>query len=372
MFPLKDRKLIRGFQAHINAGLGGAADYKANYVPFVIPFDGKVETYWGDEGGNWLRLIRDNGDRIELAHLSKYAIKSGQAKEGQPGGITGNTGSITDYPHLHIQILNNKGQRLDPETYNWTTQIPMTTIKATVVINGGLWASLPPKLQTINDWYKLNSGDKLNLSFTAKGSNFSSIPFKVLPDGSAVIDEQWFDANVLDPQAHTTILVIRDQDLSDNYPGGFKLVARTSGYMGKVPTKTVVACGENDMSEIYPSLNAFVDYTEHELMHSCYHFSGSANPPPYGSGLDQTHKYFYDLKNREGAFSELNYQNINNLLKGTSMALFKKTLNLDNEIGVFVSVDKAANLGELNSVFGTSLIQNPDGSIATQVKARKI
>jgi murein DD-endopeptidase MepM/ murein hydrolase activator NlpD len=119
MFPLKQRTLIRGAAAHVKAGLGIAADYVAINIPFVIPFDGRVETYWGTEGGNWLRLIRPNGDRIELAHLSKYAIKNGPAKAGQAGGVTGNTGAITTGPHLHIQIFNKAGKRLDPETYNW-------------------------------------------------------------------------------------------------------------------------------------------------------------------------------------------------------------------------------------------------------------
>jgi hypothetical protein len=119
MFPLRKRQLIRGCQAHINAGLGCAADYEANYAPFYIPFNGKVETYWGTEGGNWLRLIRPNGDKIELAHNSKYAIKPGDAVAGQLGGTTGNTGSITTRPHLHIQIFNKSGKRLNPETYDW-------------------------------------------------------------------------------------------------------------------------------------------------------------------------------------------------------------------------------------------------------------
>jgi hypothetical protein len=119
MFPLKQRILIRGAAAHIKAGLGAASDYVADHVLFVIPFDGRVETYWGKEGGNWLRLIRPSGDKIELAHLSKYAVKSGEVKAGQTGGITGNTGAITTGPHLHIQIFNKAGKRLDPETYNW-------------------------------------------------------------------------------------------------------------------------------------------------------------------------------------------------------------------------------------------------------------
>jgi hypothetical protein len=119
MFPLKERVLIRGAEGHLKAGLGVGADYRAKYQPFVIPFDGRVETYWGKQGGNWLRLIRPNGHRIELAHLQSYAVKSGVVEEGQPGGITGNTGEVTDFPHLHIQIFDKQGKRLDPEQYDW-------------------------------------------------------------------------------------------------------------------------------------------------------------------------------------------------------------------------------------------------------------
>lgn len=129
-FPLKQRTLIRGFQAHVNAGLGGAADYVAQYVPLYAPFDGTIETYFGQQGGNWSRLIRSNGDKIEHAHLSKYLVKWGQVKEGQHIAYTGNTGQITTGPHLHIQIFRNN-VRLDPELYPWTmTTIPIIAVNA--------------------------------------------------------------------------------------------------------------------------------------------------------------------------------------------------------------------------------------------------
>lgn len=118
MFPLSKRKLIRGAMAHIKAGLGAGADYEAVYTGFKIPFDGIAKKYHGTEGGNWLRVTRPNGDQIELAHLSEYQVSDGTVKEGQNGGITGNTGSITTGPHLHIQIIRS-GKRLDPEKYDW-------------------------------------------------------------------------------------------------------------------------------------------------------------------------------------------------------------------------------------------------------------
>ena len=116
MFPLKNRKLIRGCEAHKKAGLGCGADYRADHIELYAPFDGVGTWTWGDEGGWWYKLTRENGDRIEMAHNSKL-VKKGQVKEGELIAITGNTGKITTGAHLHIQIL--KPLRIDPETYDW-------------------------------------------------------------------------------------------------------------------------------------------------------------------------------------------------------------------------------------------------------------
>ena len=128
MFPLEKRVLIRGAKAHQNAGLGIAADYVARYATLYAPFDGKVATYSGVQGGKWLRLTRSNGDRIEFAHLSLYRVKSGLVREGDNIATTGNTGRLTTGAHLHAQIFDKVG-RLDPERYTWDND-EMEKIKA--------------------------------------------------------------------------------------------------------------------------------------------------------------------------------------------------------------------------------------------------
>lgn len=149
--------------------------------------------------------------------------------------------------------------------------------------------------------------------------------------------------------------------------------------MGKKPTSTIVACAENDMSEAgYPTLNAFYDYVRHELMHTCYAFSGGAD----GTGFDYTHNYFFvppqGSGQPEGAFNQLNYENINITLKGVNMVPFiKKTLNLDGAIGVFIAAaDSPAHdpsiLQDLNSIFGTNLQLQPGGAIPTDVTAHHV
>ena len=118
MFPLRERKLIRGCKAHKNAGLGCGADYEADYVELYAPFDGRVDIWDGRQGGNWISFLRNNGDVIQFAHLDKYKA-GGIVKEGDLIAITGNTGEITTGPHLHIQIKDKFGNRLDPENYDW-------------------------------------------------------------------------------------------------------------------------------------------------------------------------------------------------------------------------------------------------------------
>src|SRR3990167_798792 len=117
MFTIENRKIIRGFKEHIAAGLGGAADYQANYEEIVSPVDGIVEQiYTGIQGGKWLWIKDYKGRSWQLAHLSEYRYKDPRIiKKGEVIAISGNTGSITSNPHLHLQVVSGGGGRLDPE-----------------------------------------------------------------------------------------------------------------------------------------------------------------------------------------------------------------------------------------------------------------
>lgn len=193
MFPLKKRQLIRGANAHVKAGLGIGADYVANYDMFYIPFDGVVETYYGKEGGNWLRLTRPNGDKIEFAHLSQYAARDGAVKEGQPGGVTGNTGSITTGPHLHIQIFNKQGKRLDPETYPWTMYKQTIFIIENKVNHAVVQAILD---QSANYFEKVTNGEFiLEFKTIVTDQNFNTIKSK----GLGGYYNELVDIDIVDP-----------------------------------------------------------------------------------------------------------------------------------------------------------------------------
>lgn len=126
-FPLAQRILIRGAAAHLRAGLGVGTDWRAYFESLRSSHIGDLyEPYWykfgWGSGGKWLGIRLPNGDRIEFAHLSKYIRKSGRVQPGELIAITGNSGTVTDFPHLHVQIFNKAGKRLDPDTYDWGTE----------------------------------------------------------------------------------------------------------------------------------------------------------------------------------------------------------------------------------------------------------
>lgn len=136
MFLLAERKVIRGCREHQLAGLGCGTDYHYYYRPIYTPFRSRISIpypryrwtwrgYREGDGGAWIRYTRlDNGDRIEVAHLSKYLVTpSNQIVEaGTVVCISGNSGALTSGPHAHVQIFDRYGRRLNPETYDWGTE----------------------------------------------------------------------------------------------------------------------------------------------------------------------------------------------------------------------------------------------------------
>lgn len=132
IFPLKAKKIIRTAQEHVNVGLGVGVDYVANFETVSAPFTGNLEFFQGPQGGNWARLVRDNGDKMEFAHLSQYLRQLGPVLEGEEIAISGNSGSLTTNPHLHIQIIDKDGNRIDPEKYFFEFNLPLVAINGTI------------------------------------------------------------------------------------------------------------------------------------------------------------------------------------------------------------------------------------------------
>lgn len=132
LFPLTRRKLIRGFQAHLDDGLGGACDYEAKNDILYAPYGGYIYKFQTTEGGLWIGIRRENGEKIEFAHLSEYLINKSFCKEGEVLAMTGNTGTRTTNPHLHLQVFNEIGERIDPEEFFHEKNIPVVAVNANI------------------------------------------------------------------------------------------------------------------------------------------------------------------------------------------------------------------------------------------------
>lgn len=92
-------------------------------TPVYAPFDGSATSNPFKEGGNVIDF-RAKGYVFRLLHLLNV-VKTGPCKEGDLIGHTGNTGTLSDGAHLHIDIsigtvqVNNINNFLDPEKFNW-------------------------------------------------------------------------------------------------------------------------------------------------------------------------------------------------------------------------------------------------------------
>lgn len=124
-FPLKERILHRGCAEHKVAGLGCAADYEAVFVDLYSPVDGSIFLFDEPQGGHWIRVTDATGRKWEMAHLSERYVKTGEnVKRGQKIGKTGNTGTVTTGPHLHLQIIQGS-TRIDPVPLLANAPFPM-------------------------------------------------------------------------------------------------------------------------------------------------------------------------------------------------------------------------------------------------------
>lgn len=88
----------------------GATDWGANEgTPVYAMYSGTIDTYWLNGGGNTLDL-HGQGLRAHYAHLRSYAVSDGATvREGELIAYSGNTGSLTTGPHLHVGLLDGNG-----------------------------------------------------------------------------------------------------------------------------------------------------------------------------------------------------------------------------------------------------------------------
>lgn len=104
--PLDGSVLVSGDAAsHARYNVAPATDYavprgRAVYAPFA----GDVTRYWSITGGNTVRVQQSRDLAFVAQHLDGYAGATGHNAEGRQIGVSGNTGSMTDGPHVHCWV----------------------------------------------------------------------------------------------------------------------------------------------------------------------------------------------------------------------------------------------------------------------------
>ena len=123
---------------HTGIDLGATNDRKvfANSDGVVEQIQTGIPNAQGSTGmrsyGNMILLKHPNGTKTRYAHLAQVLVKVGQqVKAGQQIGVQGNTGNSYG-THLHYEVYNSKGTRINPQPYIqtavYTTTVPSTGV----------------------------------------------------------------------------------------------------------------------------------------------------------------------------------------------------------------------------------------------------
>lgn len=316
-------------------------DYKANYEKLYLPFTGTVSFYSDYGGGKWLKLVRaDNGDVIELAHLSKYLVSPGFYQEGTPVAITGNSGVYTTNPHLHVQV-KIKGQLVDPEKYDWNKNFAIQRdLKIQILMNNQpFWNSLLKHMANIQHWGFESSGGRIIPRVNYKHISLSgwSTEFVGSDIGGMkveVIKKSWMAQNVMKHAdgADIVLFCMARKDWKGSvfdHPElielGYAYQVPKDIYSPNVPLMAMLVVDEHDdYPPYYPKLGAFAKLAWHEISHLLYPIyldteKKFVNPqtgqlysmPP---GTDLTHQHFYGengfTMRPEDIFNDLKYENL--------------------------------------------------------------
>jgi murein DD-endopeptidase MepM/ murein hydrolase activator NlpD len=122
-YPLRQAKLVvtspYGWRKHPVTGVRNfhnGVDLRANFEPVYAMLPGEViSTGYESKGGNYITL-RHGGIHVSYCHLSFIAVKKGSSVfPGQAIGVSGNSGTSTTGPHLHIAVKDDNKQSVSAE-----------------------------------------------------------------------------------------------------------------------------------------------------------------------------------------------------------------------------------------------------------------
>ncbi|QIN27792.1 phage tail tape measure protein (plasmid) [Staphylococcus chromogenes] len=105
-----------------NGGVHHGIDYDTPVgTPIRTPIGGRVRSWYDNYGGGKAITVQQGKTFLWFMHLSQQLRKTGeQIKAGQLIGKSGNTGSMTNYRHLHFQVnQGGEANRYSVEPQRW-------------------------------------------------------------------------------------------------------------------------------------------------------------------------------------------------------------------------------------------------------------
>jgi len=91
----------------------------------IASFSGRGKSRWTKTGG-WIYYLTPTGMNIVIRFMHLHRIlKTGEIRMGETIALTGNTGTTTTIPHLHVDISKNKviswkrSNFINPSKFNW-------------------------------------------------------------------------------------------------------------------------------------------------------------------------------------------------------------------------------------------------------------
>ena len=117
-YGMRTHPVLGGRRSHNGVDLAGPTG-----TPVYATADGVVgKAEWFSSYGNYIQIEHGGEMQTRYAHLSGYAVASGeQVRKGQLIGFVGSTGRSTG-PHLHYEV-RVAGEAVDPTPYMVDTQI---------------------------------------------------------------------------------------------------------------------------------------------------------------------------------------------------------------------------------------------------------
>jgi hypothetical protein len=99
----------RGIDISVGSG-------EAGYAAEAVASGRVVDAGYSKGYGNYVEIEHEDGSKSKYGHLESRNVSKGDVIErGQPIGRVGSTGASTG-PHLHLEITNAKGQKIDPRS----------------------------------------------------------------------------------------------------------------------------------------------------------------------------------------------------------------------------------------------------------------